>query len=1042
MPPVLGFGIFTSTTMAEVMNMPVDAVEGGSNLDRKDDGDVNGTGTGDVEDNGRGGHSPPPRRTSPFPPYKRSRRDDGGYEGRRGSPRGGFGYGDRREGLMSYKQFIQELEDDVLPSEAEQRYQEYKSEYISTQKRAYFDAHKGEDWLKDKYHPTNLLAVIERRNEAARKLAKEFLHDLQNGSLDLGSGVTASSANKSGRTSNPASEDESDLGGKKRRHGRISKETDSFSAAPKAHPISSDLRRIQADVEQAQALVKKLDFEKGIEDNTLSRADNERSHRDKSHSGSSGPVVFIRGSTSVKGLEGVELLDTLLTYLYRVHGLDYYGMSEKNEPKGFRHVRADSKNSDVKINGSEWEKKLDTRWQERLKGQDPLEIMTAKEKIDAAAAELLYPYVRKILDEKYGWKYGCGAKGCTKLFHAAYFSHKHLKLKHPELAIEVTSKVREDLYFQNYMNDEDAPGGVPIMQTSLPALDQAMYMEKLAYSIIKHNYPFSYVEHEGTRDLHKFLHRDVTPITRNTAKADVLRIYDREKTNLKEKLQKVTSRICLTIDLWSSITTDGYMVLTAHYIDDSWVLRKKILNFKVIPPPHSGELLAEYMVNFLGDWGIEKKVFTITVDNAKYNDVLVNCLNTHFRVNRVLLCDGDFTHVRCCAHVLNLIVQGGLKVIEGVIEKVRESVKYVRGSSDRKYKFAECIHHLSLQCGKKVRQDIVTRWNSTYLMLDSALAYRNAYARLALVDSRYKTFPSEQEWARVETITEFLKPFYNITTLFSGTSYPTSDLYFHNVWKIQKCIEDQIDNVDKVLSDMAKEMKKKFDKYWESYSMVLSFAVVLDPRYKFKLVEFCFKKLNMTEKERKAKIDIIFKGMQKLYDMEYGILSRKTSTAGSSNICVDTSDDLEGFESFTSEYRNVEKEKSQLEMYLKEPVLDRKEELDILQYWKENQRRYPQLSLMARDILSIPITTLASESPFSIGGTVLSKYRSSLLSSNVEALLCARDWLFDLKDDENENDIEEGLAEDIESLYPTYDDSHTKAGRMLQRRSEQWRCSF
>ncbi|KAL9992317.1 putative transcription factor C2H2 family [Helianthus debilis subsp. tardiflorus] len=587
--------------MAEVMNMPVDAVEGGSNLDRKDDSDVNGTGTaaGDVEDSNnsipnenpdasppppppsrrqdrdsrerrnddrdidrppnrrsdyyehrnrsptgpphrdykrraaspnsppyrdrRGGHSPPARRTSPFPPYKRSRRDDGGYDGRRGSPRGGFGSGDRRfgydypggydrdmggrpgfpddrprgryggrgyqggpsdwesarggyndqvnthrEGLMSYKQFIQELEDDVLPSEAEQRYQEYKSEYISTQKRAYFDAHKGEDWLKDKYHPTNLLAVIERRNEVARKLAKEFLHDLQNGSLDLGPGVTASSANKSGRTSNPASEDESDLGGKKRRHGRISKETDSFSAAPKAHPISSEHRRIQADVEQAQALVKKLDFEKGIEDNILSRADNERSHRDKSHSGSSGPVVIIRGSTSVKGLEGVELLDTLLTYLYRVHGLDYYGMSEKSEPKGFRHVRADSKNSDVKINGSEWEKKLDTRWQERLKGQDPLEIMTAKEKIDAAAAESLDPYVRKIRDEKYGWKYGCGAKGCTKLFHAAEFVHKHLKLKHPELSIEVTSKVREDLYFQNYMNDEDAPGGIPIMQTLLP----------------------------------------------------------------------------------------------------------------------------------------------------------------------------------------------------------------------------------------------------------------------------------------------------------------------------------------------------------------------------------------------------------------------------------------------------------------------------------------------------------------------------------------------------------------------------------------------
>ncbi|KAI3746439.1 hypothetical protein L6452_08872 [Arctium lappa] len=468
-----------------------------------------------------GGHSPP-RRSPPFPPFKRSRRDEGGYDGRRGSPRGGFGPGDRRfgydhpgsyehtggragypedrprgrysgrssggyqggpsdwditrggyndaavthrEGLMSYKQFIQELEDDILPSEAERRYQEYKSEYISTQKQAYFDAHKGEDWLKDKYHPTNLLTVIERRNELACKLAKEFLLDLQSGSLDLGPGVTASSSNKLGIASNPNSEDEADTGGKRRWHGRMpTKESDPFPAAPKAHPVSSEPRRIQLDVEQAQALVKKLDLEKGIEDNILSRADNERTNR----GGSSGPVVIIRGLASVKGLEGVELLDTLITYLWRIHGLDYYGLVERSEAKGLRHVRMDGKTSDINNNSAEWENKIDSRWQERLKGQDPLEVMTAKEKIDAAASESLDPYVRKIRDEKYGWKYGCGAKGCTKLFHAAEFVHKHLKLKHPELVMELTSKVREDLYFQNYMNDEDAPGGKPIMQPSLP----------------------------------------------------------------------------------------------------------------------------------------------------------------------------------------------------------------------------------------------------------------------------------------------------------------------------------------------------------------------------------------------------------------------------------------------------------------------------------------------------------------------------------------------------------------------------------------------
>ncbi|GAV89660.1 ARS2 domain-containing protein/DUF3546 domain-containing protein [Cephalotus follicularis] len=471
-------------------------------------------------------HSPPPRRS---PPYKRSRRDDGGYDARRGSPRGGFGPGDRRfgydyaggyeremggrpgytderphgryfgrssggyqsgppdwesgrpgyndasnmggtqrEGLMSYKQFIQELEDDVLPAEAERRYQEYKSEYISTQKHAYFDAHKDEEWLKDKYHPTNLLVVIERRNELARKVAKEFLLDLQSGTLDLGPGVNSSSANKSGQTSDPNSEDEVDISGKRRRHGRApTKEADILSAAPKAHPISSEPRRILVDIEQAQVLVRKLDSEKGIEDNILCGSDNDRMNREKSHGGSFGPVIIIRGLTSVKGLEGVELLDTLVTYMWRIHGLDYYGMVERSEAKGLRHVRAEAKSSDSTVSGAEWEKKLDTRWQERLGSQDPLEIMTAKEKIDAAAAEALDPYVRKIRDEKYGWKYGCGAKGCTKLFHAAEFVHKHLKLKHPELALELTSKVREELYFLNYMNDPDAPGGAPIMQHSV-----------------------------------------------------------------------------------------------------------------------------------------------------------------------------------------------------------------------------------------------------------------------------------------------------------------------------------------------------------------------------------------------------------------------------------------------------------------------------------------------------------------------------------------------------------------------------------------------
>lgn len=79
---------------------------------------------------------------------------------------------------------------------------------------------------------------------------------------------------------------------------------------------------------------------------------------------------------------------------------------------------------------------------------------------------------------------------------------------------------------------------------------------------------------------------------------------------------------------------------------------------------------------------------------------------------------------------------------------------------------------------------------------------------------------------------------------------------------------------------------------------------------------------------------------------------------------------------------------------MEEPKIDRKANLDVLDFWKGNQFRYPELAAMACDILSIPITTVASEAAFSAGGRVLNKYRTALLPENAETLICSRDWLY------------------------------------------------
>ncbi|XP_024021386.1 zinc finger BED domain-containing protein RICESLEEPER 4-like [Morus notabilis] len=83
-----------------------------------------------------------------------------------------------------------------------------------------------------------------------------------------------------------------------------------------------------------------------------------------------------------------------------------------------------------------------------------------------------------------------------------------------------------------------------------------------------------------------------------------------------------------------------------------------------------------------------------------------------------------------------------------------------------------------------------------------------------------------------------------------------------------------------------------------------------------------------------------------------------------------------------------------LELYLDELIMKWSYQLDILSYWKTNQCRYPILTAMAHDILCIPISTIASEAAFSVGGRVLDQFRSSLKHDIVKAIVCIRDWLY------------------------------------------------
>ena len=321
-----------------------------------------------------------------------------------------------------------------------------------------------------------------------------------------------------------------------------------------------------------------------------------------------------------------------------------------------------------------------------------------------------------------------------------------------------------------------------------------------------------------------------------------------------------------------------------HFIDKDWNLQKYILNFSYMPPPHTGFALSEKLYGFINDWGLVEKIFGVTLDNASANGVSIDMLRSQLKMKGFLVGDGNLFHMRCCAHILNLVVQDGLKHIDDSVCKIRDSVKYVKGSQIRKEKFLECVKLVSMGDKRGLTQDVPTRWNSTYLMLDSAIHYRHAFQHLDLSDSNYKHCPSSIEWDKVEKIRSFLELFYDATLAYSGTMYPTANLFFPAIWRCCLSLMQHMEGDDEGLSLMASQMWEKFQKYWSEFNVTLAIACVLDPRYKLEFIDYSYKKLygdlSLEYEHVKGMLHSIFG--------EYEAKSRDTLSQRNNNIAGDS----------------------------------------------------------------------------------------------------------------------------------------------------------
>ncbi|CAL1406148.1 unnamed protein product [Linum trigynum] len=519
---------------------------------------------------------------------------------------------------------------------------------------------------------------------------------------------------------------------------------------------------------------------------------------------------------------------------------------------------------------------------------------------------------------------------------------------------------------------------------------------ELAIAITMHEYPLSMVDHLYFKRFVCSLQPLFTVPSRNTIKKEVFKIYDIERAKIQSLFDINRGRIAITTDLWTATNQKkGYMAVTAHYIDNSWVLRSHMLRFAYVPAPHTAERLGTVLVNCLLDWNVDSKVSTITLDNCSTNDSMIRVIQSKL-VLPDLISDGALIHMRCAAHILNLIVKDGLDVVKEGIDNIRSSVVYWSATPKRLEFFLETAKQLKFTSEKRLVMDCPTRWNSTFKMLSVAIPYKEVFTRLKQRDAQYNFLPSNEQWQFAALVCEKLKVFSSISDLFSGSKYPTTNLFFPRICELKLKIHEWCVDTNEVIQKMGYSMLEKFSKYWDEIHKVLAIAVILDPRYKLEIVEYYAEKFGVEfdgyclESVKDILSDLVLEYQSKMNE------ERNLNVSGYVGVesSAPSTTDLD-FDRFVSQRKRarVTSVHTELDSYLNEEILPRSAEFDILMWWKHNGPKYPTLQAIARDVLAVPVTSVASECAFSSGGRVLDPHRSRLHHATVETLVCTRSWL-------------------------------------------------
>ncbi|XP_023217521.1 zinc finger BED domain-containing protein 4-like isoform X2 [Centruroides sculpturatus] len=297
-------------------------------------------------------------------------------------------------------------------------------------------------------------------------------------------------------------------------------------------------------------------------------------------------------------------------------------------------------------------------------------------------------------------------------------------------------------------------------------------------------------------------------------------LYSESVNNLKSILSQVKN-VGVTTDIWTSVSNQTYLTVTAHFIHDDEMHARVLCTRKLINTL-TAENIGSVLSTILKEWDVFDKVVTVVSDDkANIKSAIIDYLKKH--------------HHSCVVHTLNLSINEAINLItelNTVIKKCRGLVRYFKHS----VLFIEKLKKVQVQMGYpilKVKQDVATCWNSSLIMIERLMEIKDALSVVITDLPKARDFLNEEEWNILKDCVAIMKPLQHLTTLLSGEMYPTMSSVvplFRGLHHLLKNIKPETPVGEKLKNELIITISRRFG-FLETNKIVAK-STFLDPRYK------------------------------------------------------------------------------------------------------------------------------------------------------------------------------------------------------------------